>query len=399
MRADPVGRWGLGRNSLFGQSFSLDQRICYAFSSLVLTIVHVDLSRVLKWLQTKSAGLRFVLERALELQQTMKQFKRYTWHFFGLSAVAWVLDFLWVHFVFRSLGVTVSLGLIAGVLCVVALVSFVTPTPGGIGLAEVPGFYLYLLFGVPKTAIASIYVLGKVIGLFLPWLITLGFVLIESPVIRSKIRLAWSVMKPNVAIGETEAFYRELDEIYRDPGHLMSNKLDIIVPRIRGGERLLDAGCGTGEAVIRLQDRFRSVIAVDSNSNAVEFARRKTLSFPNVSVTKGDLRNLGFASSSFDCCLMLDVLEHLAEPKLALLEAHRCLSEAGQLVISVPNWFDIFTSGLLKRNPRHKTAHTPGGWRRLLEDSGFQVLHCRAVRFPFIKSKVLAEKMPYVGML
>jgi SAM-dependent methyltransferase len=47
------------------------------------------------------------------------------------------------------------------------------------------------------------------------------------------------------------------------------------------------------------------------------------------------------ASASQDVVLCLDVLEHLLDPHLCLLEAHRILRTAGLVVINVPNHFSL----------------------------------------------------------
>jgi SAM-dependent methyltransferase len=199
-------------------------------------------------------------------------------------------------------------------------------------------------------------------------------------------------------VEETQTFYQALDRTYRDSAHLMTRKLDLVAGQVQGGDRLLDAGCGTGEAVIRLKDRFAALVGLDSSADAVEFASSRIQPYHHISVVHGDLCELGFTSSSFDCCLVLDVLEHLADPELALAEIHRCLRREGQLIVSVPNWFDIIISGVLRYNPYHRTADTPLGWRRLLQRSGFNVLSYRAVRLPLLECDTLADKIPYLGM-
>lgn len=50
----------------------------------------------------------------------------------------------------------------------------------------------------------------------------------------------------------------------------------------------------------------------------------------------GDAACLPFVGSSFDCVLMLDVLEHVAEPDAALAEAGRVLRKGGALLVAIP---------------------------------------------------------------
>jgi SAM-dependent methyltransferase len=54
-----------------------------------------------------------------------------------------------------------------------------------------------------------------------------------------------------------------------------------------------------------------------------------------------DVCQLDFASDSIDAILMLEVLEHVRTPWLALAEIHRVLKPGGSLVLSAPFVFEI----------------------------------------------------------
>ena len=54
-----------------------------------------------------------------------------------------------------------------------------------------------------------------------------------------------------------------------------------------------------------------------------------------------DVTNLQFKNNSFDYVFMLEVLEHIPEPTLAMGELHRCLRPGGKLFISTPFVFGI----------------------------------------------------------
>jgi hypothetical protein len=92
------------------------------------------------------------------------------------------------------------------------------------------------------------------------------------------------------------------------------------------------------------------------------------------------------------------VLEHLVRPDLALRQVANVLKHDGQIAVTVPNWTDWFTARLFGLNPRHCTVHTPRGWKRLIEQCGFQVNLYQAVRLPLIQSQFLPKALPYLGM-
>lgn len=197
---------------------------------------------------------------------------------------------------------------------------------------------------------------------------------------------------------EDRAFYEALDRRYQDPNYLMARRLRIVVDRVRPGRRLLDLGAGSGIAARGLADRFEHVVAVDLNPHALGFLQDRAAQYPNVGLMQGDGRAPALADRSFDCGLLLDVLEHVPDPERILRQAWRCLRPGAQLFVSTPNWTDIISCKVLRLNPYHVTFHTPGGWKQLVERVGFRVVMLRAIRFPVLDSDVLARRLHLCSM-
>jgi SAM-dependent methyltransferase len=106
--------------------------------------------------------------------------------------------------------------------------------------------------------------------------------------------------------------------------------------------RVLDVGCSTGYgtagvAVARPSSR---VVGIESDPDHLAEAWTR---FPWLTILEGDATTLPLADDSVDAVLLLDVVEHVAEPERALAEAHRVLRPGGVLVLSVPH------RGLLSR--------------------------------------------------
>lgn len=197
---------------------------------------------------------------------------------------------------------------------------------------------------------------------------------------------------------EDEAFYQSLDRRYQDPNYLMVQRLQIVVQRVRPGHCLLDVGAGSGIASRQLADRFEQVVSVDDNQNALYFLKSLAPKYPNVAPVNGDGRTLALLGQTFDCCLLLDVLEHVCDPERVLREAWRCLRFGAQLFVSTPNWTDFISCKVLRMNPYHVTFHTPKGWRSLVESVGFRVTMLRAIRFPLVDLEPLAWRLRFFGM-
>jgi ubiquinone/menaquinone biosynthesis C-methylase UbiE len=112
---------------------------------------------------------------------------------------------------------------------------------------------------------------------------------------------------------------------YADPDNLVNAKMDLALARITGGESCLGIGCRTGEALLRLQRlaKFLTLLGIDIDPENVEYCRKKVAHATNIFVSVGDVLELGFRANSFDCVMLLDVLEHIRNPRLALCEVER----------------------------------------------------------------------------
>lgn len=98
----------------------------------------------------------------------------------------------------------------------------------------------------------------------------------------------------------------------------------------RGGQSLLDIGCGDGSAAAWLQDGLGlTVSAVDKDAKSVAAAKDKS-----VDAREMDAAALDFPSRSMDFVTMECVLSALERQEEALHEAYCVLRPGGQLIIS-----------------------------------------------------------------
>ncbi|HVY79144.1 MAG TPA: class I SAM-dependent methyltransferase [Solirubrobacterales bacterium] len=101
----------------------------------------------------------------------------------------------------------------------------------------------------------------------------------------------------------------------------------------------LDAGCGEGETLARLDCLPRGrTAAIDLSEQAVQHTRDRV---PWADASVASVTDLPFEDGSFDLVLCLEVLEHLAEPEVALDELARVASS--DVVVSTPHepWFQL----------------------------------------------------------
>ena len=144
--------------------------------------------------------------------------------------------------------------------------------------------------------------------------------------------------------------------------------------RHRSPGRILDIGCGKGHFLAAIRDMRWEPVGIDSNPDAVESARDDL----QIEAYCRRFRDNEFAAAAFDAVTMWDSLEHLHEPREALLEVKRILKPGGLLLLRVPSLdsldarlFGAFWAGL--DPPRHLTVFSRETLVRLLTETGFTV--------------------------
>lgn len=143
----------------------------------------------------------------------------------------------------------------------------------------------------------------------------------------------------------------------------------------RGGETILEIGCGSGAYTRELVELGASVTATEYAPGPLAQARRNLGRLAaQVDLRVEDAQGLTFPDESFDKVLLSEVIEHVPHPDQAIAEAARVLSPGGLLVVSTPSRFSPLNLAYdIKRRVRryafneHLHEFTPGSFRRLVE--------------------------------
>ena len=138
--------------------------------------------------------------------------------------------------------------------------------------------------------------------------------------------------------------------------------------QMKGGERVLDAGCGTGYGSRLLREKAFSVVGIDNSPLAVEYANGH-FAGQSVSFARMDCQYLAFPDSRFDLMVCFEVFEHLESHDAFLKECLRVLSPRGILILSTPNVVtaDLHMNSIGQSNPFHISMLDLAGFRRVLE--------------------------------
>jgi SAM-dependent methyltransferase len=125
--------------------------------------------------------------------------------------------------------------------------------------------------------------------------------------------------------------------------------------RPRAGNRILDVGCGTGTAELRLS-RLRvsqvTLIGVDMLADRTAIAER-TADGHNMraSFAAADACHLPFPDGTFDSTFCVAVLQHIADPAVALREFVRVTRPGGRILAVEPDnaaryWYSSAPEGM-----------------------------------------------------
>jgi ubiquinone/menaquinone biosynthesis C-methylase UbiE len=115
--------------------------------------------------------------------------------------------------------------------------------------------------------------------------------------------------------------------------HTVERCASFLIPHLRPGMSLLDAGCGPGTITVGLAPIVAPgvLVAVDVSAEEVVCAEAaaRTAGLDNVRVEVASILELPFADDSFDAVFSQAVLDYLVDPVAGVRELHRVLKPGG----------------------------------------------------------------------
>jgi SAM-dependent methyltransferase len=194
-------------------------------------------------------------------------------------------------------------------------------------------------------------------------------------------------LSPRPKIGIIGKFYsdkgywgRKLDTIEtRDINHKLERKtlyrnVYKKILRIKSKGSIYDVGAGIGLFLTYFKELNWKIDGDELSKSAVKYASSNF----DISLRNGDFCSLNIPKNKYSVITFNSSLEHLHDPKKALLKANTMLKGGGLVVITVPNiesfGFYIFKKDWLPLHPpKHLYHFSPKTLKRLLNNCGFKV--------------------------
>jgi ubiquinone/menaquinone biosynthesis C-methylase UbiE len=182
------------------------------------------------------------------------------------------------------------------------------------------------------------------------------------------------------------ATFEEVPEVYDRARPLYPAELFDDLAALAGlepGSRVLEIGCGTGQATLPLAARGFEVVCVELGEGLAAVARRKLAGFPNVEVVNAVFEEWEAREASFDAVVAFTAF-HWVDPEVKYEKASRVLRPGGSLAVTEtehvllekgdPFWTEVQADyDAAAPNDRNRPPPRPeevGDLRAQLEESG-----------------------------
>lgn len=121
-------------------------------------------------------------------------------------------------------------------------------------------------------------------------------------------------------------------------GMLYRHRVELCLNECINSEKILEIGFGTGLSFLNLAGKFTEIHGIDLTANVNEISK----AYEGIGITtylkSGNILNLPYPDDTFNCVLLISILEHLkpSDLRIAFSEISRVLKPGGQVVYGVP---------------------------------------------------------------
>lgn len=139
---------------------------------------------------------------------------------------------------------------------------------------------------------------------------------------------------------------------------------------------ILEIGCGIGNFSLTLTNYGR-VWGIDINSKLIDIAKSKVKD--KVKLGFGDIEEerYFFSNKKFDSVVCLNVLEHIKNDTLALVNIYKLLKRGGHLILLVPSHLWLY--GEIDKSIGHFRRYNKTQLNQLIKSIGFKIIKSRKI--------------------
>jgi 2-polyprenyl-3-methyl-5-hydroxy-6-metoxy-1,4-benzoquinol methylase len=167
-------------------------------------------------------------------------------------------------------------------------------------------------------------------------------------------------------------------------------KVKLILDLVEG-KKILDVGCGSGLLSRTLLEKGYNVMVIDNDRKAIGLAKKK-----GINGFVADI-NSWKTNEKFDCAILADVLEHIADDKLVMKKVCTLLKPNGCILLNVPSYQFLFGKHDIALG--HRRRYSDNELRNKLEESGFKIetlRHWNLIALPItILTKISKRDYPH----
>lgn len=187
-----------------------------------------------------------------------------------------------------------------------------------------------------------------------------------------------------IGASANDSFAPQFDAVKRATAALQLDEVSAYLRhhgRSAPGLRLLEVGCGHGNMLLEARDRGYDIHGLEYSADAARTANRK---LGREIVRVGLIGETPLPERSIDVCILVDVIEHVRDPRDFLTHIRRIVRDGGSIFIATPS-VDSWSSRVLGRHwMEYKREHlfyfSRHSIRSLLQAVGFTDISISAGR-------------------
>ena len=141
-----------------------------------------------------------------------------------------------------------------------------------------------------------------------------------------------------------------------------------------GQQRILDVGAAEGFFLERLDRECDAAVILEGIEPGSIYAQAARDLLPYATIHEETLESASLPEQSYDLVTLRHVLEHILDPKAALVKIHGLLKPTGYVHVELPDMTDFPPTMTPFLHHEHINSFSPANLRYLFESAGFEIV-------------------------